>query len=77
MVKSNLESKFVMRRKQLKLTQKDISEAIGISVRSISHWEQGTHLPRLTPKQFSDLCRVLECSIHELASDFEGITSPK
>ncbi len=75
MVEANLESKFVMRRKRLKLTQKDLSDAIGISVRSISHWEQGTHLPRLTPKQFSDLCRVLECSIHDLAGDFEEIAT--
>ena len=77
MVEANLESKFVMRRKQLKLTQKDVSDAIGISVRSISHWEQGTHIPRLTPQQFSALCHLLQCSIHELASDFEAIAAQK
>ncbi|MEL7354066.1 MAG: helix-turn-helix transcriptional regulator [Cyanobacteria bacterium J06560_5] len=75
MVEANLESKFVMRRKELKLTQKDISDAVGISVRSISHWEQGTHVPRLTPRQFSILCKVLQCTIHDLASDFELIAA--
>ena len=75
MVEANLESKFVMRRKALKITQKQISEAIGISPRSISKWEQGHHMPKLNPVQFSTLCTMLNCSIHELASDFEAIAS--
>lgn len=71
----NFESKFVLRRKQLDLTQGDISEALGISVRSISHWERGTHLPKLNPIQMARLCEVLKCSIQELASDFEEIAN--
>lgn len=69
----NLESKFVLRRKQLELTQEDIANAIGISVRSISHWENGTHLPKLNPMQMAQLCAVLKCSIDDLAKDFEEI----
>ena len=73
MVKPNLESKFVLRRKELEITQQDISDAIGISTRSISMWEQGKHAPKLNPRQFSILCQLLKCSIHELADDFEAV----
>jgi transcriptional regulator with XRE-family HTH domain len=69
----NFESRFVLRRKELELTQEDISNAIGISVRSISYWERGTHMPKLNPIQMAKLCDILKCSIQELASDFEEI----
>ena len=73
MVEPNLESKFVRRRRELGLTQKDIHEATGISIRSISKWEQGTTTPKLTPDRFSVLCKLLDCSIHELAGYFEEL----
>ena len=75
MVEPNLESRFVRRRKELEITQKQISDAIGISTRAISNWEQGNHPPKLNPTQFSILCRMLNCSIHELAADFEAIAA--
>ena len=73
MVDPNFDSKFVIRRKALGLTQKNISDALGISVRAISRWEQGSNIPRLTPDQYSVLCALLRCSIHDLANDFREL----
>jgi len=73
MVDPNFDSRFVIRRKSLGLTQKNISDALGISTRAISRWEQGSHIPRLTPDQYSVLCALLQCSIHDLALDFKAL----
>ncbi|MEM9906133.1 MAG: helix-turn-helix transcriptional regulator [Cyanobacteria bacterium P01_D01_bin.44] len=62
---------FVRRRKELNLTQEDIAKALNISTRSISSWESGQHLPRLTPRQTAIFCDLLQMSVHELAELFE------
>ena len=73
MAKPNLENKFVKRRKALGVSQSQIAEAIGRDVRSISDWENGRRLPELNPRQFANLCLLLQCSIHDLANDFEQL----
>lgn len=62
---------FVKRRKLLKLTQEDVAAAAGVRARAVQNWEAGVHQPMLTATDFANLCRLLKCSIDELAADFE------
>lgn len=64
---------FVLRRKQLNITQEELANRLGLSVRSISDWENGRHLPRLTLRQTAIFCELLQCSIYELADLFEPL----
>jgi DNA-binding Xre family transcriptional regulator len=50
-----------------------LAEAIGVSARAVYYWTAGQREPRLTVKQMQDLCRFLNCSIHELPSEFGPI----
>lgn len=61
---------FVNRRKRLKLTQRQVAEAVGITSRSVQRWELGEALPQLNVLQTWRLCQVLQCSIEDLARDF-------
>ncbi|VEP16173.1 Putative transcriptional regulator (fragment) [Hyella patelloides LEGE 07179] len=39
---------FMKRRKELGLTQRQIAEAVGVTVQTISNWETGLYNPKLT-----------------------------
>lgn len=64
---------FVKRRKQLGLTQHDVATAARVRTRAVQDWEAGKHQPKLTASGFANLCRLLKCSIDELAADFEEL----
>lgn len=64
---------FVKRRKLLDLTQQEIADVAGVRARAVQDWEAGKHQPKLTARKFADLCRLLKCSIDDLAEDFETI----
>lgn len=51
------------------LTQRQVAEAIGITVQTVSNWENGVRTPKLSPKETMSLCRVLNCSLEELADE--------
>jgi len=70
--------RFVKRRKSLGLTQREVAEALGVTSRTIQSWELGENMPRLAPLQMLKLCRVLKCSLEELAADFhpDNLTEP-
>lgn len=53
-------------RKRLGLTQKQIADAIGVTVQTVSNWEAGRSEPLLKIGQTLALCRVLQCSLEEL-----------
>lgn len=63
-------SRFVNRRKALKLTQKQVGDAVGVTSRTVQSWELGEHPPQLTPLKAWKLCVVLQCSIEDLAKYF-------
>ncbi len=63
-------SAFVKRRKALKLTQKQVGDAVGVTSRTVQSWELGEHPPQLTPLKAWKLCQVLQCSIEDLAQYF-------
>ncbi|MBD0268559.1 MAG: helix-turn-helix transcriptional regulator [Cyanobacteria bacterium Co-bin8] len=66
----NEESPIVLRRRQLKITQKDIAETVGVSERTVNHWENGRFQPKLKPHQTAAFCRLLRCDIFTFASYF-------
>ncbi|MDZ8263702.1 MULTISPECIES: helix-turn-helix transcriptional regulator [Nostoc] len=58
-------------RESLGLTQRQIAEAVGVTDQTVSNWERGVYLPRLTPMQTAKLCKITRLSIEELAQVFE------
>mgnify|MGYP002777026443 FL=1 len=60
--------KILYLRKRLDLTQKEVAKAVGIDDQTVSNWEQGKKKPKLDPAQTFALCKVLQCSLEELAS---------
>lgn len=66
-----MSAQFMNRRKQLNLTQRQIAEAIGVTVQTVSNWETGTYQPKLTIDQTEKLCNVLKTDIHGLKEIFE------
>lgn len=58
-----------MQRKRLGLTQKELAQLSGASLRSIQSYEQGTRSLRgASVEQIQALCRVLGCSEQEILS---------
>lgn len=62
--------RFVERRKQLNLTQKQVGDALGITSRTVQSWELGENVPRLTLDKTLRLCRVLNCTLEDLVAYF-------
>lgn len=51
-------------------TQREIAAALGVTDQTVSNWETGISTPRLTPWQMRDLCKLLNCTLDELADAF-------
>lgn len=54
------------KRLELKMTQKDLADKLGISDRAISKWENGRGVPDVS--LLSDLSKVLDVTINDLLS---------
>lgn len=54
----------IQRRKELKLTQRDLAEKLNVSDKTVSRWEVGTQLPDTSI--IPDLAKVLEITIEQL-----------
>ncbi len=44
-----------------------IGSSRSLTKKSVSDWETGRHKPTLTPEETFEVCRLLNCSIQELA----------
>ena len=53
-------------RKKKKLTQSELSEKLGVSVKSVSNWENGRNMPDLS--LFKPLCNELGITVNDLIS---------
>ena len=60
---------FTKRREYLGLSQRDIAIALNVTDQTISNWETGQRTPKLSPQQTLRLCRVLNCTLEELAGE--------
>jgi hypothetical protein len=47
-----------------------IAAALSVNERSVRHWLAGTRIPRLTIEQSQALCRLFNCSIFDIPTDF-------
>ncbi|WP_348251780.1 helix-turn-helix transcriptional regulator [Leptolyngbya sp. FACHB-1515] len=48
------------------LTQRQLADRLGITIKTISAWERGVVEPRLTFTETERLMEVLQCSLEEL-----------
>ncbi|MBW4421561.1 MAG: helix-turn-helix transcriptional regulator [Myxacorys californica WJT36-NPBG1] len=58
-------------RKRANKTQRQVAEAIGRKVTTISDWERGKTRPHLSFSEVKRLMELLECNIDELIEAFE------
>lgn len=65
-------STIVELRKQTKLTQAQLAHALGVTVTTVSNWEQGKYDPNA--RQFREMCRLFAVAPDdiELPSDHES-----
>lgn len=63
------ESALVRLRRIRNLTQKQVADALGITVQTVSNWEVGRAEPKLTIRQFKALLQILQCSVDQLPDD--------
>jgi len=63
------ESALVRLRRVRNLTQKQVADALGITVQTVSNWEVGRAEPKLTIRQFKALLQILQCSVDQLPDD--------
>ncbi|WP_231510497.1 helix-turn-helix transcriptional regulator [Fischerella sp. PCC 9605] len=61
-------------RESLGLTQKQIADAVGVTDQTVSNWERGVHVPRLTLRQTVKLCEITKRTVEDLADLFEPET---
>ncbi|MFN6475310.1 helix-turn-helix transcriptional regulator [Nostoc sp. DedQUE07] len=67
----SLGENFMTLRESLGLTQKQIADAVGVTDQTVSNWERGIHIPRLTLKQTIKLCKITNRTVEDLANLFE------
>lgn len=61
---------FAYLRKRAGLTQRQIAEAMGVTVGTVSQWETGGQRPRLFPEQIQKLLHILNCTLEEFVDAF-------
>jgi len=57
-------------RQKAGLTQRQVANELGLTVGTVSNWEARRKHLRLDPPQMVVLCKVLGCSLEELANEF-------
>ncbi|MEM8612774.1 MAG: helix-turn-helix transcriptional regulator [Cyanobacteria bacterium P01_H01_bin.105] len=64
-------NKLVNRRKELKLRQQDVADALGVTTRTVQKWESGEHVPEFSPDKMAAFCRLFKVDIDGLAAIFQ------
>lgn len=64
---------FVELRKRAELTQRQVAEALGVTVTTVSSWETGLKEPRLDFAQTQKLMELYECSIDDLVAALQSL----
>lgn len=61
---------FASLRKSLKLTQRQIAQALDVTDQTISNWERGISRPQLTLEQTQKLCDLTKLTLPQLIKVF-------
>lgn len=64
---------FVQLRKKLRKSQEEFAKMIGVSIRTLSAWENGASRPHLSPRQWKNLDLILTgmgLTVQDLPDDF-------
>lgn len=64
-----MERSLMRLRERQGLTQKQVADGLGLTVQTVSNWETGFRSMKLTPKETLALCRLLGCTLEELAGE--------
>lgn len=59
-------------RERAGLTQRQLADVLGVTISTVSNWERGVQVPRLTFWQTQKLMNACQCSIDELVDAFNG-----
>jgi DNA-binding XRE family transcriptional regulator len=57
-------------RQIMKMSQEELARVLQVTPRTIINWEKGYNEPRLSIKQFKDLCRILNLPVAEMPDSF-------
>ena len=71
-METELSKSFMELRKKAGVTQRQIANALDVRQGTVSDWETGKHMPRLSPSEMLVLTEMLKCSLTELAQAFQG-----
>jgi transcriptional regulator with XRE-family HTH domain len=52
------------------MTQKQLGKGLGVTEATVSNWESGRSVPKLTPVQFKKLLEILQITVDELPDQF-------
>ena len=55
-------------RKRASLTQRQVADLLDVTVTTVSAWERGTQVPRLTFAQIEKLLTAFSCTIQDLVA---------
>jgi transcriptional regulator with XRE-family HTH domain len=58
-------------RERVKLTQRQIAQALDVRQGTVSDWERGISVPRLSPSKLKKMMEIYDCSVDELIEAFE------
>lgn len=62
------------------ISQQKLADALGVTKHTVSNWEVGRSIPKLTPRQYKTLLKVLHITSDQLPDDFgpqeQGGVSP-
>ncbi|NHC36878.1 helix-turn-helix transcriptional regulator [Scytonema millei VB511283] len=61
---------FVVLRSLKQITQKELADVLGVTEDTISNWERGKVVPKLTIPQTKALCNLLEVNLEQLPDNF-------
>ncbi|MCT7954637.1 helix-turn-helix transcriptional regulator [Laspinema sp. D3] len=59
------------------MTQRELAQSLGVTVTTISAWENGRHEPKLTILQVKRLMEVLDCSLEDLVEAVQNVNRKK
>lgn len=78
MVESNDQPLTLMKvRTKAGMTQKQWADLIGVTISTVSNWERGVQIPRLTFLQTSRIMQASGMTIDELVAAFDGTQATK